>query len=108
MAKESKKRASRFPITQLVDVSHNREDFYHAQGINISKTGLLCEVGEPLEVQSEMYIMLSIDDEEEPLELQGTVTRVEKKGKTYQVAIKFLDLIDEDMELLDKFIKQIQ
>jgi Tfp pilus assembly protein PilZ len=105
MAKGKDQRSTRFPITQLVDVSNNKEDFYHAQGINISETGLLCETDEALDIHSEIYIMLTIDGEEEALELQGSVSRVEKKGKKFQVGIKFNELIEEDLELLEKFIQ---
>lgn len=102
-----KRTAARFPISQFVDVSYTREKFIKATGINLSATGMLCELEGPVEPYSKIFIMLDLKDKKEPVELQGIIVRIEKKDKTYLAGVEFSDIYDEDIGRLKKFIKTL-
>jgi len=102
-----KRAAARFPISQFVNVSYTREKFHKASGINISLTGMLCEMDGPIEPYSKIYMMLDLNDNKDPLELQGIIVRTEKKGQKFLAGVEFSDLYDEDVNRLKKFIKTL-
>ncbi|MES0489174.1 MAG: PilZ domain-containing protein [Leptospirales bacterium] len=103
---QDKRRSHRFPIRQLVDISPNKENFFQATGINISETGFYCQLEEPIDAYSRVYIMLEIPDED-PVELEGIVVRYEKKGKQHFAAIEFSDLDDYMLTGIKHFIKTV-
>jgi len=102
-----KRSAARFPISQFVDFSYTREAFIKAVGINISVSGLLCELEGPVDPYSKIFILLDLNDKKDPVELEGIVVRTEKKGKKYLAGVEFSNLFDEDKERLKKFIKTL-
>ena len=104
----TEKRASpRFPISQFVDVSYNKETFIKATGINLSTSGLLCELDGSVEPYSKIFILLDLMDKKEPIEIQGIIVRIDKKGKNYLAGVEFSDLYEEDVTRLKKFIKTL-
>lgn len=102
-----KRSSPRFPIDQFVDVSYTREKFIKADGINISLNGLLCELDGPVEPYSKIFILLDTHDGESPMELEGIIVRIDKKGKKYLAGVEFSDIYDEDKDRLKKFIKTL-
>ena len=100
-----KRKSQRFSITQLVDISDNRETFYKASSINISESGLLCEVSNPINIYNKMYLMLNIPPSEDPVEIEGVVVRVQRKAKKFEVAIEFIDMDENDRKSLRKLLK---
>jgi c-di-GMP-binding flagellar brake protein YcgR len=102
-----RRNAARFPISQFVDVSYTRENFIKAIGINISVTGMLCELEGTVETYSKIYILLELNDKKDPIELQGIIVRTEKKDKKFLAGVEFSDLYDEDKSRLKKFIKTL-
>ncbi|MDH4200724.1 MAG: PilZ domain-containing protein [Spirochaetia bacterium] len=101
-----KRVAPRFPISQFVDVSYTREKFIKATGINLSATGMLCDLEGPVEPYSKIFILLDVG-EGKPIELEGIIVRIEKKGKTYLAGVEFSDIYDEDKSRLKKYIKTL-
>ncbi len=105
MAKKvQKSRAKRFQIAQLIDISNNRENFIPAQGINVSKTGILVETPEDIEIHSRIYFLLQYPGSEESFEMEGIVVRGEKKGKKYEIGMEFIFDYSEQKKELQKFI----
>jgi len=103
-----RRKGPRFPIEQFIDLSFGRENYIKATGINLSESGILCELESPLDPYSNVYILLKIT-EKETIELNGVIIRVDKKGKKYIAGIEFGDdLYDEDRTKLKKYLKSVQ
>ena len=104
-----KRKSPRFPIEQFIDVSFGRETFVKATGLDISASGMRCELEGPLDPYASIYILLKIS-EEETIEVNGIIVRVEKKGASkYIVGIEFSDdMYDEDKTKLKKYIKNLK
>lgn len=102
-----KARAKRFNITQLVDISNNRENFISAQGVNISESGILVEADEDMEIHASAYFLLEYPGSDESFEIEGIVVRSEKKGKKFHIAMEFTFDFSEQKKEVKKFIKLI-
>ena len=77
---------------------NNFQDITHVDGINISKSGLLCDINLQLPVNTDIYLMISLPDnnEEKKIEIQAKVVRVVQTVSPgiFRVALKF-DFIEE-------------
>jgi len=67
---------------------------------------MYCQLEEPMDTYSRVYMMLEIPDDE-PVELEGIVVRCEKKGKLHFAAIEFSDLDDYTLSGVKDFIKKV-
>ncbi|MDH4262779.1 MAG: PilZ domain-containing protein [Spirochaetia bacterium] len=102
-----KRKAARFAISQFINISYTKENFIKATGINISIAGMLCELDGTVEPYSKIFILLDLQDKKDPVELEGIIVRIEKKGQKYLAGVEFSDIYDEDKERLKKFIKTL-
>lgn len=105
MKKEKLDRAHRFEINQLIDTSNNREEFISSEGLNISQTGILCEMEKEVELHSRIYILLQYPGSDESFEVEAIVVRIEKNKKHYLVAMKFAYEDPELHEHVKKFVR---
>lgn len=90
MTATERRRAPRFRIVQLIELSLNREEFVPAEGIDLSVLGLQCKTAIPLEAGERVYLLLDLDGK--TLELEGVVAHAEGKGKTCTAGISFTDV----------------
>ena len=101
-----KRKHQRFEIPQIFKIEFMREDPFSAAGINISEGGLLCETEYNLEPLSRVFMTFILPDKKnEILRNEGSVLRVEKKGRMYQFAVAFGDMTDDDREELRRYLK---
>jgi hypothetical protein len=98
----------RFSIEQIVEISFGREAFVRGSGINISKTGILCETDGYLEPSSQVSLQLTIQmgSEIHRFNCEGIVVRTDEAKGTFQSGISFTDLRAADARKLGLFLKQ--
>ena len=75
-----RRRHQRFALQQLVELGFGRERFLHADGLNISKSGIRCRTNEELEVSTTVTVYFTLDaDEDDPetLRAEAVVMRCE-------------------------------
>ena len=73
--------------------------------LNISESGILLETHFP--VESEHIIRLTISLEEDLLDIKGKPIHVRSEdGGKYQIGIKFLDLDQNAVDLIKKYISE--
>lgn len=99
-----RRKSNRFEIKKFVDVSFGHELLYSATGVNISETGLLCEVEKDIGSSKGVYILLELSGGE-TLDLTGKVVRVEKEDEHFIVAVEFTGLLGEDKKKLKEFVR---
>ena len=102
-----RRRDTRFEINQIVEMSFGRETFLHATGLNVSKTGMLCETDSYLEPYTQVSFMMSlpIGSVTVRISCEGIVVRSDIESDRYLAGISFTSMSDEDAQTLDKFLK---
>lgn len=97
MAKEKRKHP-RIQIDQMIEISFGRETFMHGQGINISKSGILCRCEQPVDHNSTIFFMINIGSDEEPKHVtcEGMVVRCDEQDEGYDIGIAFSHIDDEE------------
>ena len=106
MTKE-RRRAGRFAIEQMVELSYGRETFVHASGINLSRTGLLCKTDTFLEPYTEVSIVLNfpVDGDTRRIECSGIVIRSVEENGDFKTGISLSALSNVDAETLTAYLK---
>jgi hypothetical protein len=91
----------------MVEITFGKENFVHAEGINLSESGLLCETSEEVDPYSRLFIMLSLPGTKGEAEItcEGVIVRLQKKKKKFQIAVQFTEIDDDDVKNIRKFIK---
>ena len=105
---QERRKASRFSVSQFVDVSFGHEQFYNATGVNISESGMLCEVADgDIGHSRDVFILLELPDGD-TIDLTGMVVRIDsQKGQTMD-AVEFTELFAEDKKKIKKFIESLE
>jgi hypothetical protein len=76
------------------------------KAVNVSASGLLLTMNERLDVGSILSITFMKPNTFEFFKGSGKIVRIEKEyDGSYKVGIRFLNLTDEDMKMLDYYIK---
>jgi c-di-GMP-binding flagellar brake protein YcgR len=77
-----------------------------SKAVNVSASGLLLTLNEKLDIGSILNITFLKPNTFEFFKGLGKIVRVEKEyDGTYKVGIRFLNLTDEDMKMLDYYIQ---
>lgn len=103
----NKDRAPRFKIEQAITIELTRERFIHAEGINLSETGMLLKTDTEVEPMTGIYLMFTIpygapkdspkgDPSQYRIICEGSVVRVDKHGDEFKLGIQFSSLENED------------
>lgn len=67
-----RRRDQRFALQQLVELGFGRERYLHAEGINISESGIRCRTNEELDLSTTVTVYFTLDaDEENPETLRA-------------------------------------
>ena len=103
-----RRRHHRFDLQQLVELSFGRERFVHAEGIDISRSGIRCQTSEELDVSSTVSIYFTLqEDEEDPetLNAEAVVKRCDAlEEEFYDVGMEFSSLSPKAERLLDEYL----
>lgn len=88
-----RRRHQRFALQQLVELGFGRERFIHAEGINISESGIRCRTNEELDVSTTVTVYFTLEaDEENPetLRAEAVVMRCEPLDEeVFDVGMEF-------------------
>ena len=91
---------------------NNFEDITYVKGINISKSGLLCDINIQLPIKTNIYLMLSLPDKDDDrkIEIQAKVVRAEKTGSNniYRTALEFTFIEENNKNFLNKYIAGLE
>jgi hypothetical protein len=109
MTSENKRQHERIYSLNLSYICLDENNNIVKQGmgrtLNISESGILLETHFP--VESEHIIQLTISLDEDLLDIKGKPIHVRSEdGGKYQIGIKFLDLDQNGVNLIKKYISQ--
>lgn len=101
-----RRRAPRFSLEQVIEMSYGHESFVNARGVNISKTGLLCTSDSYLEPYTTVVLTIKVPSgpEGQILNCEGIVIRSTEENGGYTTAISFMSFRGQDAETLNAFL----
>ena len=91
---KSRRRKPRFEVHRLTHLSYGRDRFLDAEGLNVSRTGMLCRTTEPLPIDDHVSCTLGTPSlADEWVSCDGTVVRGDQQpDNSYEVAITFTEI----------------
>ena len=103
-------REPRFEIGQAIEVAFARESFFQAVGLNISRTGILCETNTRLDTYTRVQLVINLDydGELETVNCEGMVMRIEEAGDRFHVGIKFTDMPEYLKAELSRYVDSLE
>lgn len=108
---DEKRQYPRYEIEQMVKIAFNNiETISYARGLNISKSGILCEVDQSIDMDEKIYFVISLPGtDERKIEIQAQVVRVEEinNGSKFLIALVFLFMEESNKKLLNGYIDSI-
>jgi c-di-GMP-binding flagellar brake protein YcgR len=104
-----RRRYKRYDIHQMIKMSlTKKEEVYNAKGINISKSGLLCETEQKIFVGTMIYLLITIPsiDKEIKIEIQAKCVRLEtiETDKKFRIAMEFDHIEENSKKALFEYI----
>jgi hypothetical protein len=84
----------RFGINQLVEVDLGQEKYISAEGINLSREGVLCKTEEECPLYSTVYMMMTLPykKKERIINLEGIVCRSVHKKNGWETGINITSM----------------
>ena len=89
-----KRRASRFRIDQMIEMSFGREESLRCRGIDLSESGILCRTDSAMEPGTRVFLLLSLSEggDEEPISCEAAVARCTPADSGFDVGLSFVDV----------------
>jgi Tfp pilus assembly protein PilZ len=102
---EEKRRHPRFRISQMLTLQQNNERVIHAQGVNISRSGLCCSTTERMQPGSTAYVILELQDHGVPrVSAEAVVVWCDPREGGYDAGLVFRTLYENSARALDQFL----
>ncbi len=107
---EERRRGSRFPLDAKVELTGDGKTPIKADGVNISKYGILCNTESAVDQSSEkaVQVEIALPESGKKVELGGVIVRTEKRDETYQTGISFTEVDADDKDKLDEFLTSFE
>ena len=104
--KSEKRNHPRFEIKQLVEVDLGHEKFISAEGINLSRSGVLCRTEEECPLYSKVFMMMTIPHKvkERIISLEGVVIRSVHKKEEWETGISITSMEKASRTLFDEVL----
>jgi len=89
-----KRRAPRFRIDQMIELSYGREESLRCQGVDLSEVGVLCKTELALAPGAKVFLLLSLGpgEDDEPVSCEGVVIRSTPTDWGFESGVAFADL----------------
>ncbi|WP_159438796.1 PilZ domain-containing protein [Alkalispirochaeta americana] len=104
---QDRRQSPRYRLRQLIHLGFGKETFIPSRGTDISTAGIGCQVDEPVDLYSRVYLMIQLgeDDSTPPIQGEGVVLRCSpREGGGYDVGIEFTEVLDFDVEKIAAFL----
>lgn len=107
--KDEKRTHRRFKINQLVELDLAHEKFIPAEGINLSRGGILCHTEEECPLYIRVFMMMTIPHKkrERIISLEGVVIRSAQKKHIWETGIRITSMDDRNSEIFDEVIHDL-
>lgn len=102
---EEKRRHPRFNIAQMLTLQNGQERVFHAQGGNLSRSGLRCATTERLSPGETVYLVVELQEHGTTrVAAESVVVWCEDRGGGYDVGLMFQTLYENSARALDLFL----
>lgn len=105
---EDKRKDERFDIQQMIEISKNSKSF-QAEGVNISKSGLLVRIDREIEAGKDEAFLFAFDIEfeegTEKMRCEGKIVYTQQRKGINNAGIQFVALNEKEEKILEKYIK---
>ena len=99
------RRHPRFHISQMLTLQRSNEQIVHAQGVNISRSGLRCSSLERLRPGATAYLVLELQGEGVTrVAAEAVVVWCDPAGSGYDAGLMFRTLYENSAKALDQFL----
>ena len=102
--KPEKRKHPRFKINQLVEFDLGYEKFTAAEGINLSRNGILCKTEDELPLYSKVFMMMTISykKNERIISLEGVVIRSFHRRGGWETGISLTSMDEASKEIFEE------
>ena len=106
MAQAEQRQEPRFRINQLIGYFPNREEYLWAEGINISAGGLRCRSKAAIDIDTKVYMMISVPEGEGErlVRCEGLVVHSHMEAGTCIFGVRFDNVEEEDRPHLEAYL----
>lgn len=107
---EEKRKDGRFRIYQMIQMSVGKEKFVACEGLNISKSGMLCKTNVAVNPSTRFYLMFEVPVKSKKYEIkcEGLAAHVHEIDDGFEVGVTFTDLWEEDARILEMYINELK
>jgi len=107
---ENQRKAKRFMIHQMIEISFGKEEFMACEGINLSESGMLCKMKTEVEFYARFYLLFEVPIESEMKEVtcEAQVAHCKKVKDGWEVGVAFHDIKSRTQMILKKYIQSLE
>lgn len=107
--KSEKRSHQRFRINQLVEFDLGFEKFISAEGINLSRNGVLCITEDKLPLYSKVFMMMTIPHKrkERIISLEGVVVRSVQRRGEWETGVNITAMNAASQEIFDEVMEHL-
>ncbi|MBT4287116.1 MAG: PilZ domain-containing protein [Deltaproteobacteria bacterium] len=107
---DNQRKAKRFMIHQMIEISFGKEEFMACEGLNLSETGMLCKMNTEVEFHSRFYLLFEVPIESEMMEItcEAQMVHYKKVEEGWEVGISFHDIKPSIQMILKKYIQSLE
>jgi len=104
-----RRKSSRFSINQIVEISTDQENFFSAEGVDLSAGGMLCKSNYEVEPYTQLFVMVTIplSDGDHVLKTEATVIHSKMVEGKCVFGVEFNDLSPKSEKALSEYIEGI-
>ena len=107
-----RRRDPRFEMSQMVELGFGRERFVHADGINISRSGIRCRTQEELDIGTTVTLDFAVDadtDLTETLSMDAIVKRCDPlEEESFDVGMEYVALSKTAERALNAYLAELE
>ena len=104
------RRAKRFKIHQMIQMSFGKEEFIASEGINLSETGMLCRTNAEIELHSRFYLLFEVPlaSGKKEVSCDAQVVHSKQVDDGWEIGITFHDLRRHTQSILKDYIQSLE
>ena len=107
---EDKREDPRFRIKQLIGYHPSREEYFWAEGLDLSRSGISCVSNEAVDAMTNVFFMLSVPgpEGEHPLRGEGYTAHSHMEDGKCRFGIKIERIFEEDKPIFDAYLARLE
>ena len=104
-----KRNQARFKMYQMIQMTVGKEEYVACEGINISKTGMLCRIDRKIDHAAQFYLLFEVPLQSGNYEIscEGMVAHSHKTDDGYEIGVHFTDLFEDDERILETYLAEL-